>query len=427
MSPPPLRHADPGRSDERLASDAAAHLSRHSALQLVAELYARLREMSFPWWTPEQLREAFSATQRLGWLSERPDVRQRITTHLTGLAPRAARNKAPEFQAALIDSVVDEGDITVEQFENAFEPVDLAVYAPAAEVFRLFKRRMPWDDDSTPHQDLVGWLIGALLADKNLLDGAARTPILTAIQVRTAIDGRVWHSRIPLHVRVAIDDARFAAQRDRPAEPYGVERDLAIATPALIAASIPLRDLLGVIDVATQALGFDDGSPPSRAYGRETTTRSTAPRAADSDEGPRTHQRVSNELITTNLGFPGPVQRPSAAPPALRPSSPPASVPPASIRRPSVLPPAPLVPPASVPPPPATSPASVGPDIEVHENATSDPALFSDEPTSGPSPSSGDEMEHTGQWAEPQMSDELAQMAQEIREALEKKKLEEEG
>lgn len=63
----------------------------------------------------------------------------------------------------------------------------------------------------------------------------------------------------------------------------------------------------------------------------------------------------------------------------------------------------------------------------MHENSTSDPALFSDEPTSGPGPSSGDEMEHTGQWAEPQMSDELAQMAQEIREALEKKKQEEEG
>ncbi|NUO54660.1 MAG: hypothetical protein HOV80_37955, partial [Polyangiaceae bacterium] len=118
--------------------------------------------------------------------------------------------------------------------------------------------------------DLVGWLIGALLADKSFLDGAPRTPVLSALQARTAIDGRVWHSRIPLHVRVAIDDARFAHQRERPNEPYGVERDLQIATPALIAASIPLKDLGGVLDVAGQALGFEDGAAPqARPNARE--------------------------------------------------------------------------------------------------------------------------------------------------------------
>ncbi len=274
MPPPSLRHADPARPDDRLAADATAHLARHSALQLVAELYARLREMEFPWWTPVQLRQTFPAAKRLAWFAERPDLRQRLTTQLTGLAPRAARTKTPEFQSQLIDSVIDEGDITVDAFEKAFEPADVAVYAPAAEIFRLFRKRMPWDDDQTSHQDLVGWLIGALLADKSSLDGSQRKPILDALQVRTAIDGRIWHSRIPLHVRVAIDDARFAAQRERREEPYGVERDLAIATPALIAASVPLRELLGVMDVATRALGFDEEGaagpvtePPSNADG----------------------------------------------------------------------------------------------------------------------------------------------------------------
>jgi hypothetical protein len=136
---------------------------------------------------------------------------------------------------------------------------------------------MPWDDDATVHQDLVGWLVGALLADKSYHDGTPRTPVLTAVQVRTAIDGRVWHSRIPLHVRVAIDDARFAHQRERPNEPYGVERDLLIATPALIAASIPLKDLGGVLDAAGLALGFEDGTTQARGYGREHSARPPAP------------------------------------------------------------------------------------------------------------------------------------------------------
>jgi hypothetical protein len=288
MGPSPLTHADPKAPDDRLATEASAYLARHSALQLVAELLSRLREMSFPWWTADHLRKQYPAADRMGWLVGRPDIRQRITTQLTGLAPRAARNKSPEFQASLIDSVIDEGDISVDAFEQAFEPADLAVYGPAADFWRLFRKRMPWDDDATPHQDLVGWLVGALLADKSALDGAPRSPVLGAIQIRTAIDGRVWHSRIPLHVRVAIDDARFAHQRERPHEVYGVERDLLIATPALIAASIPLKDLFGVLDVAGQALGFEDAQGVgARGFARESSSRPPSMVAEPTEDGPR--------------------------------------------------------------------------------------------------------------------------------------------
>ncbi len=298
MSPPALSHADPTASDDRLSSEAAAHLARFPALQLVAELLTRLREVGFPWWTAEHLRAAYPAAERMRWLVRRPDIRQRITTELTGLAPKAARNKTPEFQAGLIDSVIDEGDITLDMFEDAFEPVDIAVYGPAAELWRLFRKRMPWDDDATQHQDLVGWLVGALLADNSSLDGAPRTPVLTALQTRAAIDGRVWHSRIPLHVRVAIDDARFAHQRERPSEPYGVERDLQIATPALIAASIPLKDLGGVLDVAGQALGFEEAGSPTRSYAREHSARPAAPVDAATDDGPRAAAEApSPELV----------------------------------------------------------------------------------------------------------------------------------
>jgi hypothetical protein len=279
-----MRHDD-DRTDAELAAEAAAQLARSPSLQLVAELLGRLREMKLPWWTPQQLRAAYPAAERLAWLATRPDLRQRITTQLTGLAPRAARNKSPAFQAELIDSVVDEGDISVDEFEHAFDPVDLALYGTAADHWRLFRRRAPWDDDATAHQDLLGWLMGALLADKSSLDGAARRPLLTPLELRTAIDGRVWHTRIPLHVRVAIDDARFAHGRERPGEAFGAERDLAIATPALIAASIPLVDLKGVLDVAELRLGFGPGEPTARGS-REPASKPARELEA-SDEGPR--------------------------------------------------------------------------------------------------------------------------------------------
>jgi len=276
--PEPLTHRGPDTSDERLASEAGAHLAKSPALQLAAELLTRLREMRLPWWTPEHLRKAYGATDRLTWLSDRPDVRQRITTELTGLAPKAARKKAPEFQAALIDSVIDDGDISAAEFEAAFDPVDLATYGPASELWRLFRRRMPWEDDAIPHQDLIGWLIGALLADKSSLDGAPRTPILTPWHVRTAIDGRVWHARLPLDVRVAIDEARLRRERERPGEPFHAHHDMTHAPPALIAASIPLRDLIPVLDVAGRAMGFEPDA--SEATGRGTReTSSIAPGA----------------------------------------------------------------------------------------------------------------------------------------------------
>jgi hypothetical protein len=270
-----LIHADPTKADERLAVEASSHLARSGPLGFMTELYARLREMQLPWWTAEQLRSAYSSSERLAWFSQRPDIRQRITTELTGLAPRAARNKSVEFQANLVDSVIDEGDISVETFESAFEPKEIVIYGPAAEIWSLFRQRMPWDDDATPHQDLIGFLLGALLADKSALDGTPRTPILSPLAVRMAIDGRVWHSRIPLDVRVAIDDARFAREKEHPNEASRVAHDLLVATPALIAASIPLSDLVNVFDLAGTAMGFE-GSGKAR---REPRTRSSATEA----------------------------------------------------------------------------------------------------------------------------------------------------
>lgn len=256
--PERLIHGGLDTSDTRLAAEAGTHLAKFPALQLIAELLTRLREMQLPWWTPEHLRKAYGAQDRMLWLVDRPDVRQRVTTELTGLAPKAARKKSPEFQAELIDSVIDDGDISPAEFEASFDPLDLAVYGPTAELWRLFRRRMPWEDDATPHQDLIGWLIGALLADKSALDASPRTPILSAWSVRTAIDGRVWHSRLPLDVRVEIDEARLRREKDRPNEPFHAGHDLSHAPPALIAASIPLKDLVPVLDVAGRVMGFDD-------------------------------------------------------------------------------------------------------------------------------------------------------------------------
>ena len=256
-----LRHSEtPKAEDTALAQESRSHVANNGALQLIAELILKLRGSRFSWWTPELLRGTWDATERMGWFKQRPDIRQRITCSLTGLRPKAARNKQPDFQAALIDSVIDDGDVTVDQFEVAFDAIELAAYAPVAEIWHRFRERMPWDQDLPPNQELAGWLLDRLLASSSTIEGMTRKPILTSHALRTAIPGKIWHSKIPLDIRVAIDDLRLEHERAKPGEPFHAIHDLSVATPTIIAANIPLRELLCVLDVAERAMGL----PPSR-------------------------------------------------------------------------------------------------------------------------------------------------------------------
>ena len=255
-APTSLRHPESTQADDALSQEAQSHVANNPALQLIAELILKLRTSRFSWWTPESLRAIWDSKTRMGWFEQRPDIRQRITCSLTGLAPKASRNKQPDFQAALIDSVVDDGDVTADQLEGAFEPIELAAYAPVAEIWHKFRERMPWDQDTSQHQELVGWLLDQLLASSSTIDGMTRKPILTSHAVRTTIPGKIWHSKIPLEVRVAIDDLRFQRERAKPGEPFHAIHDLSVATPTIIAANIPLRELLRVLDVAEKAMGL---------------------------------------------------------------------------------------------------------------------------------------------------------------------------
>src|SRR6187402_438550 len=140
----PLQHHDSEKKDpETLAKEERSHVANEPALQLTAELLTKLRALDLPWWTPEKLRARWGAAERMRWYKDRWDLRQNITTELTGLAPKAARRKAPDFQAQLIDSVLEEGDISIRSFEDAFEPMDMAIYGSASAFWHAFRESMP--------------------------------------------------------------------------------------------------------------------------------------------------------------------------------------------------------------------------------------------------------------------------------------------
>jgi len=273
----PFQHPDAVHADdETLERDARAHLAKSPHLQVVAELMAKLRASSFPWWSVTFTRSQWRALPRMQWLAERPDLRQKTTSSLTGLPPKAARSKTPEFQAALIDAVLDHGDVSGGDFEASFAVQHLVTYGPAADIWAQFRQRMPWGDDAEAHQRLIGWLLRVLLSERSTLDpDMLRKPVLTAWDVRTAIDPHVWQERIPLDLRAAIDEARLKRERVRPREAYCARHEFEIATPELIAQHIPLGELLPVIHVAEQALF----APPEPAILAESGAFQAAPQS----------------------------------------------------------------------------------------------------------------------------------------------------
>lgn len=255
--PTPFVHADSEKTDDAvLADEAQAHLAKSPGLQLVAELLEKLRESSLSWWSPQFARETWGPGTRMSWLVGRRDLRQKLTTSLTGLAPKSARNKTPDFQANLIDSAMEDGDVSIKQFDEAFSAQDLVTYGPVVEFWQKFRERMPWGQDTPEHQQLMAWLLEALMAEGSKLEGCTRTSILTPHAVRTSIPGKLWHTHIPIDVRIAIDEQRFQREKAKPGEPFHVADDLNVATPAIIVANIPLRELARLLDHAERSMGF---------------------------------------------------------------------------------------------------------------------------------------------------------------------------
>ncbi len=275
-------HESTSTSDDDLCREARTHLARSPHLQVVAEVLQKLRAQDLPWWTPESLRGTWSARARMRWYAQRPDLRQKITADLTGLPPNTARVKTPDFQADLLDAVLDNGDVGAAELEHAFQPADLVVYGPAEQMWTAFRERMPWNEESPVHQRLVAWLLRTLLSDRSHIDGMARKPILTPWEVRAAIDPVVWQTRIPADVRAAVDDARLRQERSRAREPFTTRQELFICTPDHIAASVPLVDLEGVVAAAERNMGF--GAPMANdAMTPEAVALPSAPTSARGD------------------------------------------------------------------------------------------------------------------------------------------------
>jgi hypothetical protein len=263
-----LIHTNPDLSDEALAKEAEVHLAKSATLQAMVQILEKQRKMllqsakedptrQLGWLTLAELRKAFPATMRMQALSSRPDIRQRITTELTGLRPKASRGKNAEFQADLIDSTIDDGDIGLQEFEIAFDLKDLVTYMDVSSFWKFFMDESLAriiEENSSKEKELFAFLLDAFLQSRDPLK-----PILTHLDVRAAIQGEIWQQRIPLGKRVAVDTARLAQERKTTSQAFTAKQEIDIVTLEVIV-ELDLSDLVPILRAAGKAMDLE-GNP----------------------------------------------------------------------------------------------------------------------------------------------------------------------
>jgi hypothetical protein len=260
--PPPLVHASEAADADTLRREATDHLARWPALQVMAEVLTALRAAGVSWWGPAALCDRFPVAERLRWLEQRADLREQITRSLTGLTLRDGRRRSVVFQAELIEASADPA-VDVQRVEDAFDPRDLVVYGPVAELWDEIMRRIPWDGEVQPA--LLEQLLSLLLADHSATLGTTRPSILSPWQLRTALDMRAWQLHVPARWRAAVDEARLHKELVAPDAPFTARDELEIVTPAVLANNLPQRALRPVFAAAARVMGLEPHVVPAHS------------------------------------------------------------------------------------------------------------------------------------------------------------------
>ncbi|MGH7293777.1 MAG: hypothetical protein ACRELB_02535 [Polyangiaceae bacterium] len=276
--PPPLVHANVPGDPDALRREATDHLARWPALQVMADVLMTLRAAGVSWWTPAHLGARWPVPERLRWLEQRADLREAIARSLTGVPLRPGHGGSVAFQAELVEACLD---VSAEaaRVEEAFDPRDVVVYGPVAEIWDELVARIPWENEAPPA--LVERLLAALLAERSERLDTPRPPLMSAWQLRAAIDTRAWQAHVPARVRAAVDEARLHKELVDPAAPFTARDELALVTPAVLAANLPLIALRPVFAAAGRVLGLERA--PAPAHSQPVPKGDFADAANDSD------------------------------------------------------------------------------------------------------------------------------------------------
>ena len=202
----------PGADDSRLPREATDFFVCNRIANFVHDIYAFILDEELPGLTYVDMHRRFPPRVRMEWLAQRPDLRRDIVTHLAMHAENAAYALSPSVQAERIAEVIASEDISLEEFERAFEPEDLVVYA-TWEWFWFFYDCADWMTTNRSFHDVVKRLLERMIEepggeyDRDMEEQDGLKSILTPEQFYRTIDQRVWDEHIPLWLRTKIADA----------------------------------------------------------------------------------------------------------------------------------------------------------------------------------------------------------------------------
>ena len=202
----------PGADDSRLPREATDFFVCNRIANFVHDIYTFILDEELPGLTYVDMHARFPPRVRMEWLAQRPDLRRDVVTHLAMHAENAAYALSPSVQAERIAEVIASEDVGLEEFERAFEPEDLAVYAAWA-WFWFFYDCADWTTTNKGFRDVVKRLLERIIEepggeyDRDMEEQDGLKSILTPEQFYGTIDPKVWDEHIPLWLRTKIADA----------------------------------------------------------------------------------------------------------------------------------------------------------------------------------------------------------------------------
>ena len=170
MTPSPLSHPIPAARTSGSPPMLQPTWPATQRCKVVAELLTRLREMSFRGGLRRQLAQRYPFGRSHAVVPRARGLEAAHHDQLTRLATRRAETRTAEFQPSSSTRSSTEATFCGRLRDRGSSPGIWRVW-PTADFFDCSRSACRGTTTATPHQDLVGWFIGALLATRTRSTG----------------------------------------------------------------------------------------------------------------------------------------------------------------------------------------------------------------------------------------------------------------
>ena len=285
-APGVFKNSKGARSDADLQREVKKHFDAHPGVRFLVDVLSALHARPDPVRPAEAFYRKFPASVIMEALEGRADLRARVVQALTAGPPSLTRRMPPQVVTAQIELLVerdipaeeravraeaDRGLSVYEVYLKYVDPIDLAAYLPARELWAYESDGAWWENANASTRRLMAAELKSIRRHK----------ILTDTELLDALGDDVMERDLPVVVRAALRGAaRRAALEKQPFSDTDVfdcvrspdgSRDLIDS----LVESVPLAHLRVVIVRAAEVLGLQE--PAASSLGGSPTVSPPGP------------------------------------------------------------------------------------------------------------------------------------------------------